>query len=227
MLIYAKGYYYKLCRKGLLERGISVGKCFGNFKDLENEYMSKFSFPNANVHELLSEFKKLKAESVKKEIMKLKFEMENLGRTISNKKAEIQKKTDEFTYRKWSQYINEASLKFKKLFSDEINDLFNHLYRMDEKYEETLRQLISENLVTSNEILVNTMRNELLNEFQADDNEDVLFTEVLNASSASGNNDSGFNGSNDFETIDEIGNVDMAEFEDFIEKSFSLNNVFH
>lgn len=64
LVIHLKGFNQRLCRKGLLERGISVGKWFGNFKSLENELMKKAAVPNSNVEDLLLELKKQKSNIV-------------------------------------------------------------------------------------------------------------------------------------------------------------------
>lgn len=109
MLIYLKGFNFKLCRKGLLERGMSIGKWFGNFKELENQHLIDISLPNANIADLTADLKKKKAVVVKKEVNQLKVELKNLGKTIENKKREIQRRTDEYTYNKWSQHIRGRS----------------------------------------------------------------------------------------------------------------------
>lgn len=208
MLVYLKGYNYKLCRKGLLERGLSVGKSFGNFKNIENEYLSKIPMQNTNgvkentngVKEIISELKKRKLDETKKEIRKLEIELQNLDKTIKNKKKEIRQKTDDFTYIKWSQFINDSGLKFKILFSDECNDLYNHLYQNDGKLEKKTLLNIASNIGNiNNEIIIEKMKKDLQKEFLNPNIEDDLLKNFLNSSGGMDNerNDSGFIDSKD------------------------------
>lgn len=148
MLIYMKGYNYKLCYKGLLERGKAMGKAmgksFGDLKDLENEFLNKVSNPNCNINVLLSDLQIRKMESVEKEILQTKKRMEALTKTMDTVKQEVNAMTDDFYYGKWLKRINESSLKFKKLYSEEMNSQYNHYFKMNGKFEETLRSLATD-----------------------------------------------------------------------------------
>lgn len=179
MLVYLRQYNHKLCRKRLLERGKNVGNWFGDFKDLENQYLNKLmSLPNANADELISDLKKQKADMVTMEINKLKCQITNLTKTIKNRKFSQQQKMEEISYVNWSIFIHESSKKFKIHFSDEFNDLFDHLYKMDGKYEETLRKIASENLITYTEVVAHA--------------KNKISEEELQRENCSQNNDSGF-----------------------------------
>lgn len=144
VLVYLKGYNYKLCRKGLLERGIGVGKSFGEFKNIENEFMKRAAMPNEKIDNLLTELKERKSEFVEKELRQLKNAMEALKKTIENAKKEVQSKISVYSYGKWLEQINGSSMRLKKLFSDEFNSLYNHLYKKDKKFEETLMNIVSD-----------------------------------------------------------------------------------
>lgn len=179
MLVYLRQYNHKLCRKGLLERGMNVGKLFGDFKELENRYLIKLmSLPSANVDELLSDLKKRKTDMVKMEINKLKLQLTNLTETIKTRKFNHQQKMDEISFVNWLKFIQDISVEFKKQFSDECNDLYGHLYKMDGKYEETLRKIISENLKMYNRIVAQT--------------KNKISEKELQRENCSQNNDSGF-----------------------------------
>jgi len=140
IVIHLKGLNQRLCRKGLLERGISVGKWFGNFKSLENELMKKAAVQNGNVEELLLELQKQKSKIVYDELNRLKRELRFLNKSITRIKQNVLIKAGGGIYCKWMYYINEFSADFVKMYSNEANDLFNHLYRMDTIFERTIRK---------------------------------------------------------------------------------------
>lgn len=137
-MILLKNYNYKLCRKGLLERGNSVNKSFGNFKDIENKFIKSTTAPDYNINDLLQQFKKEKSDAVNNELKQLGNALEALNRTMNNIKKEIKEITDERSYTKWTERINIISGKFKVLYSQEANDLYNHLFKMDGKLEGVL-----------------------------------------------------------------------------------------
>lgn len=98
MTIYLKGFNYKICRRGLLERGQTVRKSFGDFKKLENEFVQKASQKCHNIDELLKEIREKKAIQVEKEIKSLTNAITALSRTMENVKKEVKTVTDEGSF---------------------------------------------------------------------------------------------------------------------------------
>ncbi len=140
MTVYLKAYNSKLCRKGLLERGLSVGKFMSEFKELETEFLRKAAQRNSNVQELVKEIKKEKSVSILNELKILKRGMEGLTKTMENVKKEVKSMTDGASLQKWAKHTDDIAKKFKIFYSAEANNLYDHFYKMDGKFE----QLISE-----------------------------------------------------------------------------------
>lgn len=215
-------------------RGIGTRKWLGDFKDLENDVLKQAAIPDANITELLSELNRHKGGLVQQELDRLDFELKNLSRSIINKKSEIQRKTDAATYIKWKGYIDACSLDFKIMYSNEANDLFDHLFKKDCMFERiTLKMAGSVATVISNvcvPFVEDRLAQMMKQDFLIPDGEDDLINGFLDSTISSKANDSGFSSSVDenvkpvemegsknitkkrklleFDVVDEIGVVD-------------------
>lgn len=165
IMVFVKQYYFKLCQKGLLERGLTVGKIFDGNISLENKVIWSMAKQERNTQEMLKELRTEKEAEVRKKIGRIKFEMGNLDKTIRNMKHEMQKSMAEQCYLKWSSLITESSMEFKKHFSEEFNRLFDHLYQNDEKFEKTVGKIKEKTTNIIDQISVHLMEEDLKNEF--------------------------------------------------------------
>lgn len=124
-----QSYNYKLCRKGLLERGLSVGKMFDDFNNLENNFLKKK--PISKEHRrIIIGIEQLQDRISEQRIATNKERIRTLDKSIMNLKSLVGLKMNESSYEKWLKQINESSMKFRTLFSNENNRLFDHLYVM-------------------------------------------------------------------------------------------------
>lgn len=103
MIIYQKEYNCKLCYKGLLERGMSNKKYFGDIKKLENEFLIKASNSGINGKDLLSDFINRKMIVTKNELDTIKIRMTGLSKAIGNVKKCVQLLTNDFLLWKMAQ----------------------------------------------------------------------------------------------------------------------------
>lgn len=239
ILVYIKMYNYKLCRKGLLERGMSVGRFFGDFKKMENEFLSKITNPteNKSFNEMLFDINQQKSNEVKIEVLRLKVELGNLFKTIQSQKRELQKSVDEFNYLRWSRCIEDSSLIFKKEFSEEFNRLYDYLYYNERKFEESMQKIADGNRKLISDIMVHLMKGDMENDFTTQNKADASYIELEITSNSSKNEDSGIDISFGdpsvetemnpgqrkkikYEVVDEIGAVSVEEFEANIIEGF-------
>lgn len=128
-----KEYNHKLCKKGLLERGLKVNLYIGEFKALENEFLKNSIMSNANSQDLKENMKNEKEKSVQNEIKKLTAALTALERTICSIKKDVKSRVSDETYGIWLNRMNSVSMRFKSMFSDINNDMYNHWYRMSKK----------------------------------------------------------------------------------------------
>ena len=178
IVIYLKGYYRKVCMKVTLERGASVGKWLGDFHQFENEMLMNITVTNADVDEVQFEFNKCKAELVQREICRLKIETENLWKTITNKKREVQLKIDEISFLQWKSYIDEREKDFKIMYSREANMLYDHYYEMDRVTHETFSKITSCTIDVVRNVCAPFHENRLVqlmeNEFSSEMRDDLM-----------------------------------------------------
>lgn len=141
-LVHLKSYNYKLCRKGLLERGMQMKIYFGDFSLLEDRFL-KDSFNQYSCREdLKKKLEEKKALIVQKELGKLKTALVALDRTISNIKRDVQSLVKEETYNAWLKRVTVISNRFKCQYSEINNDLYNHLYKANRTTESALNCII-------------------------------------------------------------------------------------
>lgn len=117
MIVMLRCYSEKLCRKGLLERGLRSGLLIRNFKSIENEFMTSLACYEEDPGLLLTSLVKAKNESVSKELTLLKSSLENLKTTIGNLRIEVKSKVEKRIYEKWTEHVNAQSTKFTQVFS--------------------------------------------------------------------------------------------------------------
>lgn len=129
-----KEYNAKLCRKGLLERGIGNKLYIGDFKNLENKFLKEIYNPksNGNGTKLNGE----KEAHVKKEIEKLKTAIKALDNTICTLKNEVSSLIKKEVYDAWLKRIMIISSRFKSMYSDVNNNLYDHLYKVSTKTDQ-------------------------------------------------------------------------------------------
>ena len=77
-----------------------------------------------------------------------------------------------------------------------MNDMFNHLYKMDQKYENVLKKIASTSSNTKNDIDLQFMKSDLQREIAQNGQEDDLLNGFLNSSGRS-DNDSHLKGTDD------------------------------
>lgn len=225
MTVYLKSYNSKLCRKGLLERGKSVGKLMGNFKDLETEFLVKAAQKNSDSQQLLQELKEKVSTSIEKELNTLKISIRGLSKTIENTKREAKSITNEASFQKWTEHTDDIAKKIKMFYSIEANNLYDHFYKMDGKFDQLISgikrdtNLVYENVSTP---LSKKKQDSLFMESSwVEENlwvGDIQIKKKKLDDSGFMSNDSGINdsGPNEYFTVDEIGEVDGTEFDEMI-----------
>lgn len=137
ILVHAKAYNQKLCKKGLLERGLKMKIYFGDFTLLEDQFI-KTNFNPDNGENPLNEFNEKKSLIVQKEIKKLKAALLALDKTINGIKQEVNSLIKEETYNAWLRRVTAISNRFKCLYSEIFNDMYNHLYKANKITESAL-----------------------------------------------------------------------------------------
>lgn len=181
---YQKEFNEKLCKKVSLERAIKENRKFGDFKQLENEYMKLSSNPVEGHEDLLVDFEKRKNEMMEKEIKELKNKLENINRSIGNLRLEVKSKTSKINYNKWSLAIHESTNKIKGMFSKNQDDWF----KMTMNREKTMNLIMKDiHRISTN------MHSQQHKEEEEEEEKDNLILSVNEISSDSGAfNDSGF-----------------------------------
>lgn len=167
-----KEYNVKLCRKGLLERGLKMKLYIGDFKNLENKFLKETFNPNGNGNgtELKIKLNGEKEALVLENINKLKTALKALDKTISTLKGEIKSLIRKVNYDAWVNRVDLISSRFKSLYSDLNNDLYNHLYKMSTKID-----TVWNNVSTDSEWIIGNICNsytdvkELVTDFEEDD----------------------------------------------------------
>lgn len=132
LLSHLKEYNYKLCRKGLLERGLGMNIYIGEFKALENDFM-KTSLLNNDNEDLLSKLNEAKRKSVKTEVEKLEKSLEMINRTVRSIKEDVKSRVNEETYGVWLKRMDLMSVRFKSWYSNINNDQYDHWYKLSKK----------------------------------------------------------------------------------------------
>lgn len=116
-------------QKGIVGEGLLNKIYVGDFKNLENEFM------NSREENRFERFNEQRENLVKKQINQIKISLNSLDKTILSMKREVQSEFDGSSYSVWSKRIYAISSRFKTMFSDINNDLYNHLYRTSKKAE--------------------------------------------------------------------------------------------
>lgn len=241
MLFYQKKYVEKLCRKGLLEQAIKTNKRIGDFVILENEYIQKASNPDVNSQELLLELNKKKLGIMQNELRGLKIMLENLNRTIGGIRLEVKSKASKPNYEKWTTEIHRSTEKMKKVFSNNVSNLLKYAPiqegMMDVLLSDAhriagniyLQQILEDD--EQDRVIMSVIEPNLLNKSDNstsksnsnfNGNNEMEDSGFMNDSSMA--NDSGMaNNSNSpkrmkIDTVDEIGEIDAADFDDFISR---------
>lgn len=129
VLMHLKSYNFKLCKKGLLERAVNMKIPAGEFDKSENEFFKNILKLNA-VDEPLNRLGDDKKELMTKEIKKIEVTLEALNKTIKNIYVDVKSRMNEISYDMWINRVKSVSNKFKKLYSDTNNSLYNHFYKM-------------------------------------------------------------------------------------------------
>lgn len=141
VLVFLKAYNYKLCQKGLLERGQEMKIPIGKFVSSENKLLKKTTSMDREQN-LLAEFKADTASDMAKELKKLTIQLKNLGKSITGTKDRVKLCIGETSYAKWSKSVDGLSMKFKQKYSNECNDLYNHYYKMNKHYDNTWGNIV-------------------------------------------------------------------------------------
>lgn len=123
----------KLCKKGLLERGIQMKVYFGDFQNLEDKLLKDMFDSKMSEKDRLIIFNKERTIYVEKDIGKLKMALNSLHKTINNIKEGVRSLTNKETYDAWINRINMISNRFKCFYSETNNDLYNHHFKMSKK----------------------------------------------------------------------------------------------
>ncbi len=79
VLVHLKAYNNKLCRKGLLERGLNMKISIGNFVNLENAFIRDSFNQNVNKNDLLAEFKEKTTKEMESEAKTLYLQLEAIN----------------------------------------------------------------------------------------------------------------------------------------------------
>lgn len=128
ILVHMRAYNYKLCRKGLLQRAENMNVTIGEFKNEENSVFNDI-FNTMGKNYPLINLKESKMKIMKNEIKSLDVAIKALGITIMNMKNDIKSRISDKIYDMWLNRVNDISKRFKKLYSDSNNDLYNHFYK--------------------------------------------------------------------------------------------------
>lgn len=131
-LMHMKAFNYKLCRKGLLERGVSMKLFIGNFTNLGNDFL-KNSLISGKNEDLLNKLNEEKEKVMNKEIRNLNLALQSLDITINTIRKEVQVGVSGEIYNGWLKRINMISTRFKTMYSNINNDYYNHFYNISKK----------------------------------------------------------------------------------------------
>lgn len=142
VVIYLKEYNFKLCRKGLLERGLEMKISFGEFKTIEQEFLKRSLQNEGNIS--TEELFKEKEKSMQKEIKILENALVGLSHTINSVKSDVKSRINKENYGVWLRRITKISDRFKGLYSEINNDQYNHGYKMSKKYGNAWNNILHE-----------------------------------------------------------------------------------
>lgn len=143
VLLHLKEYNFKLCRKGILERAIEMKIDIGEFKNAENVFL-KNMFNASDDADMFEKFNEDKRKQIDIEINKLKVALTALDKTIVNIKNDVKSKIDKRIYGEWLNRIECMSKRFKILYSDVNNNLYNHFYKLSCERNATWNNLLSD-----------------------------------------------------------------------------------
>lgn len=147
-LVLMKSYCEKLCRKGLLERGLRNGILIGEFREIEKEYMKKMAKCESDHGILLTEMMNEKAATVNKELSMLIKTIKNLDISIGNVRMEAVKVFARPIFEKWTKHVDEQLKKFSEMYSKSNEWLY--------KYAETTTKGMSNVFFNVNEFKTGT-----------------------------------------------------------------------
>lgn len=226
----------KLCRKGLLERSIKMKLYIGDFKNFENGFLKETFNPNGskNEAEMKSKLNAEKEAVVIKSIKKLKTALETLDKTINTLKKEVSSLIKKENYDAWEKRIGTISNRFKSLYSDMNNELYNYHYKMSIKEASAWNNIFSDsNWIDSNICSLYTNVNELVVDFEEGDINGLFCIEKeqnnRKRKSESGGDladktdkiqkretMTGDNRNEDERKADEVGEIDASDFEELL-----------
>lgn len=100
---------------------------------------------------------------------------------------------DVLSYQKWKMHIDECGHQLKLMSSNESNDTFDHLYKMDGLFEKFLTKMATNTKTIMNSVCIPCYENQMV-QMMTDEFElpNEPMNEFANSSSSSKNNDSGF-----------------------------------
>lgn len=126
VLIHLKENNAKMCRIGLLRRGLKAGIPIGSFKVLENQTFRKLAESNTNsdFEGTMAGITKLKLAANNQEIEKIQKELECLSKTIGNFRVQMKSMVNKAYYEKWTAHVNDIGHKLTEMFSAENENLF-------------------------------------------------------------------------------------------------------
>lgn len=215
ILLHIKEHSWKLCRKGLLERGLKDDVMVGSFKQLENEFMKRVAEPEINYDDVVADLKEKKTKCMNTELLQLKTQLCGLDITIGNIRKDIASKIKEKTLvEKWTKRINESTKNFTKMFSKN-NDL---MFTMSKNHENTMRDIMYElNFISKSDYYKTQTKNDNSNISFSESN-DIKESDVCHINKKMRYNDeeSADECCEGFIEIDEVGDIDLDDFSDFM-----------
>lgn len=145
LLIHLKQYNQKLCRKGLLVRVREMKiSCNGSIT-VENAIVEKALQISTDVKipkMMVTEISEMNLVDLDKEIGILNSRITSLDKTIVNIKTDVKSRIDDCIYNMWLNRINNIAGRWKKLYSDMNNDLYNHLCKVSKIHSDAWECII-------------------------------------------------------------------------------------
>lgn len=128
IVLHLKEYNYKLCRKGLYRRLLDINITFGDFKTIEKEFLGNSM--NSQMEKQVEKLYEQKLSTMEKELKRTETSLDAIQKTINNIKLDIKSKTNDRGFTMWLKRIEGISKRFKIMYSDECNSLYNHAYKL-------------------------------------------------------------------------------------------------